>query len=761
MHTPNKLRRTTTPLRALRWATATTLLFSLQAFAQTQEDPEDENKEPVKLNVFEVKSSRDYGYRATNAITATGSGATIGNTPMNIQVVTRDYLDDKGLNDIREAVRFTSSMLGTSKDEYEVYARGFESIIKVDGGEETRGAFSLENAERIEIIKGPVSVLQGRGSAGGVVNIISRKPKLYQETEFKGQYGSWNYRQGSISATGPIIDKKLAYLVGYSKLMKDGWIDNVFREQSSMQLGLLWRPTDKLQLTLDVQKIERYERNAQHLTMSHPAFLAMDLEAREQYDSKGLSRPANYPRIGESIRSWLNRTPGFGANEPAEVIDITEILYPRGYQANIQGPEQFRNNNSNKQVGELVWEIAPWMDFKSSFYHSESRLEFVDLSTFRANGGMVIRAGAFQQLQQLERNDSRSELVTRFALGGVRHRLLTGFQYRDFRTRALSMSGATINYDPINDGTRYLQREVRQNNPNGYPENRPFAKGSERSFYIVDQMETFNEHLYLLAGARWTERRESALKTDKITPQVGAVLRIPGYEGVGVYVSYGESFRPSFIVDANGNMLPPVEEKNIETGFKLDLWDDRVSGTITYFHLDQSNLPIRDFSQEAELGIRPIYLLSGLARSEGFEFDSVITVTKDYQIVASYSRLWEARTIQAEDVRQRGIRLAGAPESQLSFWNKYTFSSGKLSGLYFGGGARWSGEVRVHPSWSATIVAEPYWYLDALVGYKWVNAKRVGEISLRVENLLDEKYYDGTFRISEPLRAFVNLRYKF
>ena len=49
--------------------------------------------------------------------------------------------------------------------------------------------------------------------------------------------------------------------------------------------------------------------------------------------------------MGETTRAWLNRTPGFGTNEPAELIDVMEEMYPRGYRSNIQGPEQFRDNN--------------------------------------------------------------------------------------------------------------------------------------------------------------------------------------------------------------------------------------------------------------------------------------------------------------------------------------------------------------------------------------------------------------------------------
>ena len=101
-------------------------------------------------------------------------------------------------------------------------------------------------------------------------------------------------------------------------------------------------------------------------------------------------RPAASPRIGETTRAWLDRTPGFCPNTPAETIDVMEIMYPSGYRANIQGPEQFRINDTTTIAGEIQWRIASWVDWKSTYSVRERETDSINWSTFRAYGGLTM-----------------------------------------------------------------------------------------------------------------------------------------------------------------------------------------------------------------------------------------------------------------------------------------------------------------------------------------------------------------------------------
>ena len=746
---------------------STWVVFPCLALAQnTTSNPESlQDEEPIALNPFEVKSARDYGYRATNSGSVTGSGTAIKDTPFSVAVITSEFIKDKGSEDLRDIVRYISNMSSTTKDEHEIYGRGFMSNIKVDGGLENRGAFSLDTADRIEITKGPASILQGEASAGGVVNVISKKPKFRFGHRAAFGFGSWDATKLSLESTGPILKDRLAYIAQYNKYDGDGWVRHTFKQEETFLAGLTWRIMPNLELTVSAQGTDRRIGNPSHLTTSHPAFYAADLEALELYDNRGLARPAStpYPRLNETVRAWLNRTAGFGANEPAEQIIIADEMYPEGFRSNPQGPQQYRQLESQRQNAEANWRIADWLSVRGSYYQSRTYKENADFDTFRQVGGLRINTSAAQVFERQRRSFYQLDFSAKFGLLGTKHSVLLGHQYRDNRGASNNRRSATINYNPRTSGELKIVDLIVANNPGpiNYPNiDAGFAKS--RATYLVDVISAFDERLHIMAGARHTHRFQGTIHEWKITPQYGAVYRIPGIEGLSIYASYSESFTPNLQRDGLGNVIAPRIEANQEAGFKLDLFDGKISGTASIFHLEQKNVNLRDFAAEAERGISPLYIFAGKAQSEGAEADIVFTPYRNYQFVLGWSRLWEARTVAADDARQVGVRLDGAPEDTFSFWNKYTFTSGFLKGAYVGLGLKYTGRIHVHPSWSVTIYSEPYWFADVLLGYRWALSKKIGaEVSLKINNALDEQYLDGTFRTSVPVNGMANLQLKF
>lgn len=720
-------------------------------------------EEPVQLNAFEVASDRDYGYRATNSSTATGSGTAVRDTPMSITILTEDFLRDKNIIDVQEALRNISSMTAEGKEENVVTSRGFASVMKMDGSE-VEGLYDAYNVGRIEVIKGAVSVLQGRASAGGVVNVISRRPKFTRETQVRTSYGSYDYRLASVMTTGPLWGGKIAYLVGLTKMdREDGFVDWTYRRDNSAQFALSVRPLKRLTLTVDYQRLTRHENNAQHLTFAHPAFLAAELEAQRLYDTQGKARPTPYPKMGETTRAWLDRTPGFGPNTPAETIDVMEIMYPSGYRANIQGPEQFRINDTTTIAGEVQWHIASWIDWKSTYSVRERETDSINWSTFRAYGGLTMNTRTSRSKANSAPRGSRHEAALRFAFWNLRQRVLTGFEYQDSKTQTRTLNGPIATpYNPRTGPLRFLQREIDLLNPNGFPAKRlTNASTAVRSYYLMDQIEAWANRINLMFGGRQSSQRRGTVEAQRFTPQVGGVFRIPHLEAVSLYTTYSESYRPNFNRDGLGNPIPPIEEVNREAGVKVEFLDGRISGSAAIYRLEQRNVSMRDYAREAALGITGLYILSGLARSEGAETEWVISPWRNYQIVTSYSRIWLAKTVKAEDVRQQGVRLLETPESQFAFWNKYTFVAGKLKGAHAGIGLRWTGVMRIHPSWESPIDAQPYWYGDLTAGYPVRIRRTLVDVSLNVKNLFDRFYFNQTFRSGDPRLVYFSANLKF
>ena len=726
--------------------------------------PTTADDETIRLDTFSVASKKDYGYRATNSITATGSGEAIINTPLSISVITKDFLDDKGITEMREAVRYVPSISSVTKEESEVYSRGFTAVLKMDGAEDGR-AFTNYNAERIEVIKGPVSVLQGRASAGGVVNVYSRRPKFNEASEISASAGSFDYKIGRIMTTGPLVDRKVAYLFGYTKLEKRGWVERNYRNDDALQFAVELRPTEKLTINLDYQWMNRDELPQQHLTFTSPQFLAKELEGQRLYDVRGLARPADYPQYGELVATWMTRTPGVGPNAPTEVVNINELMYQTGYRANGQGPQAYRKMFTKKGFAEAKLQLASWLDWRSFYYQSFGELDQLVLGTFRPAGGLTIRGAGARTLTPEQRYDTSNEMVARVTALGTSHRILVGFQYRDIRNKNLSLNGATITWNPRMDPVRQLANEVAAANLNGFVD-KLYDKGNEKSYYFVDQIAALNERVHAFIGGRHSDVAQSSaggatLSSGRFTPQLGAVVKIPGVEGLSAYASYGESYRPNFIVDTYGKIVDPTVEKNKEVGLKFDMFDGKFSGTASVYKLEQTNVPARDFAQEAATGRSPIYNVSGLARSSGAEFEAIFSPVRNYQLVLGYARTWEALTVSAQDTRQNGTRLQNAPEFQFTFWNKYVFTTGPLKDIYVGAGSRYVGNNHLHPSWSAPIYGKTPWDTNLLLGYTFKVGKLNTDVSLRVENALDKFYFDETFRPNEPRRYYLNTRFKF
>lgn len=719
--------------------------------------------EVIQLNPFEVESARDYGYRATNSITATGAGAAVRDTPMSIAILTEDYLRDKNVLDVQEALRNVSSMTAQGKEENVVTSRGFDSVLKQDGAE-VEGVYDTSNLGRIEVIKGAVSILQGRASAGGVVNLISRRPKFTRDSRVRLMGGSYNFYSASFMHTGPILTDKVAFLIGASKSDRpDGWADWTYRNESSLQGAVTVRPVKNVSITVDYQATDRRENNTQHISFTHPAFLAADLEAIQLYDLQGRARPAAYPRIGESTRTWLNRTPGYGASAPAEIVDVMEEMYPRGYRANIQGPEQFRDNNYVTFSTEILARVTPWLDLKSTASRRLQDRESLNWSTFRIAGGLTMNARFTQGLFRGVRENMKHEAISRFEFLRARHRVLIGFEYQAGKSQNRTLNGPVATpYNPRTGPLLLVQREVDLFSPNGYPGMRlTNSTTPTRSYYIVEQLETWENRIHLLVGGRHSADRRGTVEASRFTPQFGAVVRIPRYEDVSVYFSHGESYRPNFNRDGLGNPIPPIEEVNQEAGFKVDLFDGKISGSAAIYELEQKNVSLRDYAREADTGLSPLYILSGLARSTGWETDLVVSPSRNMQFTFSYSEIWDAKTVRAEDVRQQGVRMQGAPDRQLSAWGKYTFLRGPLPRAYVGVGTRYTGKTRIHPSWESPIDAQPYWYSDFTIGVPRKFGRFETEFVLNVKNVFDKFYFNQTFRPADPRQFFFSTNVRF
>ncbi|MGH8614869.1 MAG: TonB-dependent siderophore receptor [Gammaproteobacteria bacterium] len=190
----------------------------------------------------------EVGYTVPNASTATKTDTPIMETPVSIQVVPRQVLQDQQAIRIEDAVKNVSGVqtsFNYGTENYpDFFIRGFNTNATVfRNGFRAYGDFGTANLERIEVLKGPASVLYGRIEPGGLINLVNKRPLFSPYYSIQQQFGSYDLYRTTIDATGPLLsDSSLAYRFNLEYLDKNSFRDFVSTERIFVAPSLTWPP---------------------------------------------------------------------------------------------------------------------------------------------------------------------------------------------------------------------------------------------------------------------------------------------------------------------------------------------------------------------------------------------------------------------------------------------------------------------------------------------------------------------------------------
>lgn len=728
-------------------AAAYLLSPSILAQESQEEVDKEDSEDAVELSVFEVESERDYGYRVTNSISASGFGTEIAKLPFSVGVVTDDLIEDTQALELKDVIGRVSGVNAAhmNADNTRIRVRAYRPAVLRDGASMPQGAFAINNAERIEVLKGPASVFYGLVSPGGVINVITDKPKFYNTGSLSLTYGSYDFTEVVFKSSGPLYKDKVAYHVNYTDRDSDTWQDNGFFEEQFFAASLLIQPTSKLQWLIEFEDLDRNGNPASMLTLTHPAFDAADAD----------SAPPSM-----TARQWVNAN--LNPDEPAEQIDITGVFYPGGHRYNGNGPEGIDEEKSQTLSSTVEWRIADGLTFKNTVNHRllQPSLAIYFLN-FRPSGQRTIFDRFWADARAHDRFFVESEIVLETHMFGESQKFLFGHEYNSQKTWRGFFPSTKSSFDPFVDAPRLGMQELLADgfDKADFLSPDPSAFGDVETNYVYGftQLGFLKDRLRIVTGARFADNEQNGATTKKVTPQIGVSFDIvPGFS---IYGNYSRSFQPSGSIDAFGQVVPPQLGKGYEIGAKYDLFDSKISGSFAFFSLKRADIARRDFTQERDLDIMPIFLLDQEEKVEGIEFDLFYTPRRDLQVTVAYSYTWDAlNTNSPNDLRQQGLRLDGVPEHVFDVWGKYTFTEGPVKGLYVGAGFKVSDSFRTHPNWSVTFEADSYITVDLLFGYKTVINEIPFDISVKIKNANDEFYYANTFTVADPASVFVTAR---
>lgn len=210
-----------------------------------------------------------HGYVARRTSTATKTDTALLETPQSISVVTRERMDAIGAQKLNQALRYTAGVRADSGGEDDAsdnpFLRGYAVSFTYKDGLRLRpvgffGIFSEEiyGLERIEVLKGPTSVLYGLNDPGGMINTISKRPTDYQRGEVAIVGGSGNRQQGNFDISGPLNDDKtLLYRFVALAREADGIFDHTADDRTYIAPSLTWQPNEQTSLTV----LGSYQKN--------------------------------------------------------------------------------------------------------------------------------------------------------------------------------------------------------------------------------------------------------------------------------------------------------------------------------------------------------------------------------------------------------------------------------------------------------------------------------------------------------------------
>jgi iron complex outermembrane recepter protein len=675
---------------------STGLVLAATPGAETA-DPEEDAIQVV------VTGEQDQGYTPSATTTATRTDTPLRDIPQSIQVIPQQVLEDQQVIQLREAARNVSGVIegsnfGNSGDAFLI--RGFLSNnILLDGIE--LGTFNLgtnssfretANIERVEVLKGPASVLYGTLEPGGIINVVTEQPLPFPFYEVEFQAGNFELLRPSIDLSGP--------------LNSDGTA--LYRLNAVYQTADDFREFD--------QGIERvFVAPVLSFAITENTDLTLNFEYL--YDERPFDR--GLAAIGDDIADIpFDRILG----EPDDVNIRNQ--YVAGYRLEHRFSESWELLNVFRY-------IATERTTRAFQNRGDLNEETGDLARDVTDQNGVIEGYALQ-----------TNLVGEFSTGSIEHQLLLGIdlssETNDFDNRS-ALEPSIINiFDPDYGASRPSRSELEN-------ENQSLFGGTLQALglYLQDQI-TLTDNLKLLIGGRFDIVEQDSFFTsvsagdiltdttdqqqdEAFSPRIGIVYQ--PIEPLSLYASFSRSFAPNFGTTVAGDILEPTRGTQYEIGVRGEFFEDRLTTNLAAYYLTKSNIAATDPDNP------DFSIATGEQRSQGVELDVIGEILPGWNVIASYAYT-DAEITEDEGSALEGNRLAGVPEHAASLWSTYEIQSGDLQGLGFGLGLFFVGDRR---DLENSFSVPSYLRTDASLFYRRDNWRA----GINFRNLFDIDYIES------------------
>lgn len=667
------------------------------------------------------------GYSPLEAKGATRTQASVNDTPVSEQVVSRQVLRDQQTVYLDNALQNVSGVTvansaitgGSTSDNFAI--RGFEmnNLTFEDGFRVSKYNIpfqrSMANVQDVDVVKGPSSVLYGQTQPGGLVDIVTKKPLDRFYVAAQEQIGSYNFYRETVDVSGPIDQAKtLLYRINIDQQNAASFRDFVNNDRFALFPTIEWKPTQDDHATVELGYItgaQTYDNGVPFLTNGNVAHVSI----RNNYAEPG----ANVSPLRDF---WIKANVTHNFSE--------DLVLHAGYRSEgISSPL----NNYQYYLGEV------------------------------GSDGLLQRGYTGETINEQWSQEVLADITARFKTWVVKHEFLAGF---DFFQQTLHYNGEYSDYSSPVPSINIYQPVYGQQFPPFDPSLTSDTFESQKAVgaFFQDQME-LPWHVHALAGFRYDQattahtqygpsaNSSTTLDMPPLTPRFGLLWN--PVKQVSLYASYTANYGITALgyTTQNGQPLPPQTAQQWEYGIKGEFLDKKLTTTMSFFTLTKENIPTTDPSN-------PLYMVPiGQARSRGIELQAAGEIMKGWRMIGAYTYL-NTDIIQGvgtgnghsfSGASLQGLALPGIPSSFGSLWTTYEVQSGPLKRLKFGAGVvGQSGSQAYTTLYDANYAPLPNPLIEKIPAYAVVNLMAaypfdVGKLKMtaqvNVNNVLDSTYY--------------------
>ncbi|CAM3601078.1 TonB-dependent receptor [Flavobacterium gelidilacus] len=712
-------------------------LLSLSFYAQDSYKYEGDvtlENDTVKIKKYNLQEVVVTGKNIDNPISIGKTSIKPMDLPQASSVITNITLQNQQVNSITDILKNANGVyiMGTTGGyQEEIASRGFSlsSSNTFKNGVRYFNGMSIETSglERVEFLKGSAAMLFGNVSPGGILNLVTKKPKYDFGGEVGFNYGSFNTIKPTLDVYGALNKNKTA----------------AFRINSSYETA------------------DSYRNNVE----SERFYINPSFEFK-------LSK--NTDLLIETDFTKDSRTPDFGAG----IIDYKVVDLPRdrflGVSWGKYDSQQFANTITLNHRFNSNWNI----NFVNGIRYYDTELFSNTRPNTGSNGGVQTNGDWNRSIQKTEAKDNyfmqQLDLKGLFTTGKIEHNVLFGADVENFKTSTTAYNQFS-NYDTVN-----IFEDYNPANEAAIPtltENTLTKAPINRFGVYAQDLISFSEKIKVLAGIRYSyqDTRSDVLKysdgsitptknyDDAFSPRVGLIYQPT--KNHSLFATYSNSFEINTGQDETGKALEPSIVDQYEIGIKNKLFTDKLYLNVTAYQISNDKF----YQQSLANGNSYSYVkvLTGEVRSKGVEVDITANPLKGLTMIAGYS--FNETKFLDEGYYIAGSLLRYNPKNTANLSANYLFSEGKLKGINLGlistyFGERYAGRstrTQVANDNRQLIYLQDFVQVDATLGYTFKQFR----ISTKLSNVFNELNYnvhdDNSVNPIAPRNYSIALNYKF